>query len=198
MNHDSAIQIRVSSGWIRCKSLSFYVESFNIGFFPLLSLPWNFPSCVPCLLILGYPAQSTVWSRLLWALLPSFHTLPTDTRALLMKALIIIHRLVPSKLLTTCSVNTKFLTIGPEALHSLTCTHISGFFPPHHTSFTSNSIQTRVFTSPWIKSFFWCLFFVHWERISMPVHWVTSYPSLKVKAISCPLLEISWFTLVGS
>lgn len=49
MSHDSAIQIKVSSGWASRKSLSFYVESFNMDIFS--SLLWNFPSCVPFLLI---------------------------------------------------------------------------------------------------------------------------------------------------
>lgn len=30
MSHDSAIQIKVSSGWVRCKSLSFYVGIFSL------------------------------------------------------------------------------------------------------------------------------------------------------------------------
>lgn len=35
MNHSSAIQMKVSGGWVGCKSLSFYVQSFNTGIFPL-------------------------------------------------------------------------------------------------------------------------------------------------------------------
>lgn len=35
MSHDSAIQSKVSSAWVHCKSLSFYVESFNMGIFSL-------------------------------------------------------------------------------------------------------------------------------------------------------------------
>lgn len=44
MSHDSAIHIKVSSGWVGYKSSSFNVESFNMGIFSSL---WKFPSCVP-------------------------------------------------------------------------------------------------------------------------------------------------------
>lgn len=33
MSHDSAVQIKVSSGWAACKSLGFYVDSFDMEFF---------------------------------------------------------------------------------------------------------------------------------------------------------------------
>lgn len=57
MSHGSAIRIKVSSGRVGCKSLSFYVEPLNMGIFS--SLLWNFASCVPVFLIEGYPTQST-------------------------------------------------------------------------------------------------------------------------------------------
>lgn len=40
-SHDSAIQMKVSSGWIGCKSSSFYVESLNLGIFFLSSLKFS-------------------------------------------------------------------------------------------------------------------------------------------------------------
>lgn len=36
ISHDSAIQIKASSGWASCKSLSVYVESFNLDIFSSL------------------------------------------------------------------------------------------------------------------------------------------------------------------
>lgn len=94
LSHDSAIQIKVSSGWVSYKSLSFYVESFNMGVF--FSLPWNFPICVPFLLTQGYPTQSTVLSQVLWALFPSILHSPSCCQGTLYDSL--QHHTVPQSL----------------------------------------------------------------------------------------------------
>jgi hypothetical protein len=160
--------------------------------FSFLSLPSVFPSCISFLFIQDCHAQSTVEV----SCFESFSLHATISQLMLRHFLMkswSTHCPLPSKLLTTVSVECKFLTMESETLHSITCTHIPRLplYHSFHSHLTLSGLQ--FLPVPELNYFLWYLFFVHWERIS--VLGVIS-PILKVKPRSHPLLQISWFTLV--
>lgn len=182
MSPDSAAQIKVSSGWVNCKSLSFSLESFNMGSFFLSSLKFFHPCSISPPIRLSCSEHNL--SQLLWALPysasccqggPSFQK-PSSS---------LCPRFCP-RTFEPPPHPRQHAQWNPnswtqlEALPSLTSTHILGFFPSSPlTSFTSDSIHWS--SSRFLNQPFWCLSFICGENISVPAYLVKSYPSLQVQ-----------------
>lgn len=93
---------------------------------------------------------------------------------------------VPSRLPTACSVKSKFLTTGLEALHPLTCTHIPGGFPLQRLLHSIWLYPDWVLASPWINLFLLMLVLCPGSQCFCAACLVKSYKPMKVQTRSCP------------
>lgn len=196
MSHDSAIQIKVSSGWVSCKSLSFYVESFNMDiFFSLLKIfqlcstsphmRLSFSDSMKSVALIPSPVHATVSQGLsgysLWSL--HHHTLPQD---------------LPNSLQPVqWSPDSWLQSLRPFPFWPVP-TSQAFFSSSPFTSFIFDSSQTGDLTSPWINPLLLMIVLYPWRKhfCARPLYEIL--PILQGTTGSCLLPEICQFTLLWS
>lgn len=194
MSPDSAFQIKVSSGWVGCKSLSFYVKSFNMDIFSLSSLKFPQLCSISPPIKLSYAEHNTESVALNPFSLP-FHTLPVAARVLFVKSFTITQCPMtfqtPYCLLSESQIP-DHRARGPSQsnLHP----H-SRLFPLYHLLHSQLTPSRVNFYQSMNESICSDACSLSMEKsISMPACLVKFYQSVKVHPRSCPL-AICPFTL---